>query len=208
MIRFAVVDDHMIVHDGLQAMASRADDLEFVGAAETPDDALGLLEETRPDVLVLDLRLNGESSTELCATVRRRHPDVIVLMFSAYGNTELLTQAIRAGAAGYVLKDTNTGRMPEILRELVRAGSYFDPRIAGSLLLTSISNPSEPVSFSERELAIIRLIARGANNHDIGEALSVSPHTVKFHISTMFKRHGVHRRAELVRLAMDLQLLD
>ncbi|WTB92190.1 response regulator transcription factor [Streptomyces cellulosae] len=131
-----MVDDHMIVHDGLQAMASRADDLEFVGAAETPDDALALLEETRPDVLVLDLRLNGESSTELCATVRRRHPDVIVLMFSAYGNTELLTQAIRAGAAGYVLKDTNTGRMPEILRELVRAGSYFDPRIAGSLLLT------------------------------------------------------------------------
>jgi DNA-binding NarL/FixJ family response regulator len=75
-------------------------------------------------------------------------------------------------------------------------------------LLTSISNPSEPVSFSERELAIIRLIARGANNHDIGEALNVSPHTVKFHVSTMFKRHGVHRRAELVRLAMDLQLLD
>lgn len=208
MIRFAVVDDHMIVHDGLRAMAARSDDLEFVGAAETPTDGLRLVAETRPDVLVLDLRLNGESSTELCATVRQRHPGVAVLVFSAYGNTELLTQAIRAGAAGYVLKDTNTGRMPEILRELARTGSYFDPRIAGSLLLTSVTNPSEPLSFSERELAIIRLVARGANNYEIGEALSVSPHTVKFHITTMFKRHDVHRRAELVRLAMDLHLLD
>jgi two-component system response regulator DevR len=206
-LRFCVIDDHMVVHDGLRAMAAREDDLEFAGAAETPDDGLVLVGKARPDIVLLDLRLGGVNSTDLCASLRERHPEVAILVFSAYGNAELLTQVIRAGAAGYVLKDTNTARLPDILRELSRTGNYFDPRIAGGLLLSSVNRPSSPNSFSERELAIVRLIARGENNYDIGEQLSISPHTVKFHVTTMLKRHKLRRRAELVRLAMDLQLI-
>ncbi|NMH97507.1 response regulator [Pseudonocardia acidicola] len=208
MIRFCVVDDHEIVHDGLRAMAAREDDLEFTGATTSPADAPALIERAGPDVLLLDLRLGEENSTDLCAELTRRFPELTVLVFSAYGNAELLSQAIRAGAAGYVLKDTSTARIPDILRELRRNGSYFDPRIAGRLLRRSASPSATPEAFGERELEIVRRIARGENNHEIGERLHISPHTVKFHVTTMLRRHELRRRAELVRLAMELHVLD
>ncbi|MEK6443721.1 response regulator transcription factor [Pseudonocardia sp. T1-2H] len=207
MIRFCVVDDHAIIHDGLRAVADREDDLEFAGAATEPDDAATLIEREQPDVLLLDLRLNGQDSTELCSLLTSRRPALTVLVFSAYGNPDLLAQAIRAGAAGYVLKDTTTARIPEILRELTRTGSYFDPRLAGHLLRRSVGAPTAADSFTARELAIVGLIARGEDNHAIAEELSISSHTVKFHVTTMLRRHRLRRRAELVRLAMDLHML-
>ena len=207
MIRFCVVDDHAIIHDGLRMVADREADLEFAGATGELAAAPQLVEQEQPDVLLLDLRLDGEDSTELCTQLTRRFPDLAVLVFSAYGNPDLLAQAIRAGAAGYVLKDTSTDRIPAILRELVRTGSYFDPRLAGHLLRRSVATPGEPAAFSERELEIVRLIGQGEDNHAIGEELCISPHTVKFHVTTMLRRHRLRRRAELVRLAMDLHVL-
>ena len=208
MIRFCVVDDHEIIHDGLRAMADREADLEFAGATTQPQEAVALVERARPDVLLLDLRLGEESSTDLCAELARRFPDLAVLVFSAYGNAELLTQAIRAGAVGYVVKDTTTSRIPEILRELSRSGTYFDPKLAGGLLRRSIAPEGPVASFNQRELDIVRCIAHGQDNHAIGEQLRISSHTVKFHVTAMLRRHHLRRRTELVRLAMQMHLLD
>jgi two-component system response regulator DevR len=190
VIRFCVVDDHMIVHDGLRAMADRENDLNFAGAASALTDALALVRDARPDVVLLDLRLDGESSTDLCAELTAQFPAVAVVIFSAYGNAELVAQAVRAGAAGYVLKETNTARLPDIMREVATTGTYFDPRLAGSLLRKSLTSTARPDAFNERELAIVGLIARGVNNHDIGAELNISSHTVKFHVTTMLRRHG------------------
>jgi DNA-binding NarL/FixJ family response regulator len=208
VIRFCVVDDHEIIHDGLRAMADREPDLEFAGATTRPDDAVTLVQSARPDVLLLDLRLGADNSTGLCAELAGRFPSVAVLVFSAYGNAELLTRAIRAGAAGYVVKDTSTTRIPDILRELRRTGTYFDPKLAGGLLRRSIAPEGADASFNQRELAIVRCIAHGQDNHAIGQRLHISPHTVKFHITAMLRRHHLRRRTELVRLAMQMHLLD
>ncbi|MBO0877106.1 MAG: response regulator transcription factor [Pseudonocardia sp.] len=208
MIRFCVVDDHEIIHDGLRAMADREPDLEFAGATTRPDDAVALVRRARPDVLLLDLRLGANNSTGLCAELAGTFPNLAVLMFSAYGNAELLTQAIRAGAAGYVVKDTSTTRIPDILRELRRTGTYFDPKLAGGLLRRSIAPEGDEAAFSQRELDIVRCIAHGQDNHAIGERLHISPHTVKFHVNAMLRRHQLQRRTELVRLVMQMHLLD
>jgi len=206
MIRFCVVDDHEIVHDGLQAMAARQDDLEFAGSATTAGEAERLVLDSHPDVLLLDMRLAGGNSINTCASLSAAFDDLKIAIFSRYGNSELLTQAIQAGAAGYILKETTTARLPDIIRELAAAGSYFDPRLAGGLLRRSTRG--EQPAFNERELEIVRLIARGLDNHRIGEQVCLSPHTVKFHVTAMLRRHKLHRRTELVRLAMDLHLLD
>jgi two-component system response regulator DevR len=206
VIRFCVVDDHEIIHDGLRAMAGREGDLEFAGAATQPQHAVELVQRTQPDVLLLDLRLGTDNSIELCARLASQFPELTILVFSAYGNVELLSQAIRAGAAGYVLKDTTTARIPDILRELRRNSTYFDPKLAGGLLRRSMA--ASAAAFNDRELEIVRRIARGQNNHDIGEQLLISRHTVKFHVTAMLRRHNVHRRSELVRLAMQMHLLD
>ncbi|MCA1186715.1 MULTISPECIES: response regulator transcription factor [unclassified Saccharopolyspora] len=206
MIRFCVVDDHEIVHDGLRAMADREPDLEFVGAVASASEAQELVEGERPDVLLLDMRLGSGNSIDTCAVLSAAFPDLKIAVFSAYGNAELLERAIRAGAAGYVLKETTTARLPGIIRELSTSGSYFEPRLASGLLKRS-AGPEQP-AFNDRELEIVRMIARGMDNHRIGEEVCISPHTVKFHVTAMLRRHKVRRRTELVRVAMDLHLID
>lgn len=206
MIRFCIVDDHEIVHDGLRAMAGREPDLEFAGAAASVTDAKSLIAVEHPDVLLLDMRLAAENGLDSCSTLSTASPGMKIAVFSAYGNAELLQRAIQSGAAGYVLKETTTARLPEIVRELVANGSYFDSRLASGLLKRS-AGPNQP-AFNDRELEIVRLIARGWDNHRIGEEVCISPHTVKFHVTAMLRRHKVRRRAELVRVAMDLHLID
>lgn len=206
MIRFCVVDDHEIVHDGLRAMADREPDFEFVGAVASAAGAEDLVATERPDVLLLDMRLASGNSIDACAELNASFPDTKIAVFSAYGNPELLERAIQAGAVGYVLKETTTSRLPDIIRELVNSGSFFDPRLASGLLKRSAA--SKQPAFNERELEIVRLIARGMDNHRIGEEVCISPHTVKFHVTAMLRRHKVRRRTELVRVAMDLHLID
>lgn len=210
MITFCVVDDHEVVHDGLRALAGREADLEFLGAAVTAGEGEGLVARTRPDVALVDLRIGergGGSGIELCRALTRAADAPAVVIFSAYGNRDLLAQAIDAGASGYMLKETSVSRVPEILREVVTAGSWFEPRIAGELLQRRRTSAAA-ATFSERDLAIVRGIGRGQSNHEIGEHLHLSSHTVKYHVASMLRRHGCGRRAELVRVAHDLHLLD
>lgn len=211
VIGFCVVDDHEIVHDGLQAMAEREPDLEFLGAATTTNDGASLIARVQPDVAIVDLRI-GEHSTgsgiDLCRKLAACDTAPAVILFSAYGNTELLSQAIDAGASGYVVKETSVRRLPEILRTVHQTGSYFDSELAAPLLRRTARGRFPPAEFGERELSIVRAIGRGADNHEIGALLHISPHTVKYHVASMMRRHHVRRRAELVRVAADLHLLD
>ena len=210
MIGFCVVDDHEVVHDGLRALAGREPDLEFLGAATTVEQGEGLVARTRPDVALVDLRIGergGGSGIELCRALTTGAEAPAVVIFSAYGNRDLLAQAIDAGASGYMLKETSVSRVPDILREVVTTGSWFEPRIAGELLQRRRTTP-RGATFSERDLAIVRGIGRGESNHEIGESLHLSSHTVKYHVASMLRRHGCGRRAELVRVAHDLHLLD
>jgi DNA-binding NarL/FixJ family response regulator len=209
-IDVAVIDDHMVIHDGVRAMAEREPDMRFVGGATNPAEAIALLTRTAPALSLLDVRLGETNGLELCEQLRTSFPSTGILIFSAFCNAELLTQAIRAGAGGYVLKDTDTSRMPEVLREFRRTGTYFDPRVAGALLVGMVgrdaSRRPDP-GLSERERRIIQMVAEGASNYDIATEMNLSYHTVKFHVAGLLRRFGVHRRAELVKVAMERQIL-
>lgn len=205
-IRFCVVDDHDIVLLGLEAMAAREPDLAFCGGAAQADQAADLLRREQPDILLLDLRLDGENSIPLCAQLHAEFPDVSIVMFTAFGNEDLLTAAIKAGAVGYVLKDSSTAGLPDRLRTIHRDGSHFDPRIANQVLLSAMGSAA-PATLSDRELAIVRLIAEGYDNHEIADEVHVSVHMVKFHVGTLLRRYEVKRRSELVRILMERQLL-
>lgn len=205
-IRFCVVDDHDIVLLGLEAMASREPDLEFCGGVARAGEAAGLLRREAPNILLLDLRLDGENSIPLCAELHSAFPDVSIVMFTAFGNEDLLAAAIRAGAVGYVLKDSSTAGLPDRLRTIRRDGSHFDPRIANQVLLTAMGSEA-PQTLTDREVAVVRLIAEGYDNHEIAAEVHVSVHMVKFHVGTLLRRYGVKRRSELVRILMERHLL-
>ena len=207
VIRFCVVDDHDIVLFGGEAMASREENIVFCGGAADTHGARDLIDRERPDILLLDLRLGSVNSFLLCEELRTSFPDLAIVMFTAFGNEDLLDRAIKAGAVGYVLKDTSTAGLPEVLRAVKLYGSYFDPRVANPALLSSMGAKPH-TALSERELAILRLIAEGKDNHEIAEQVQLSVHMVKFHIGTLLRRYEVKRRAELVRVLMERQLLQ
>lgn len=206
-IRFCAVDDHDIVILGVEAMASQEQDLEFCGGAADPPSARALVADQHPDILLLDLRLGSSNSFELCRDLIALHPMLSIVMFTAFGNEELLEQAVESGAVGYVLKDTSTSGLPEVLRAVKRDGTYFDPRVASRALLSRRSGAPGHPPLSDRELRIVRMIAAGKDNWAIAEELHLSVHMIKFHIGSLLKRYEVKRRAELVRVLMERQLL-
>lgn len=206
MIRFCVVDDHQVILDGLHSMADREIAIEYVGGATSLESALGLLTQHTPDVLILDLQVNGSTSLETCAFLTQTFPAVKVMFFSSYGNSQLLQQAISAGAVGYALKDTNTSKLPEAIQTLNETGSYFDPRLS-SELVKNLLNVRQRKDFSDQELEIIHAISQGLDTFKIAERLFISSHTVKYHVAAMLRNHGLQRRSELVHLAMELHLL-
>jgi two-component system, NarL family, response regulator DevR len=208
-LRLLVVDDHMVVREGIRALAERTESLELVGEAASPTETLSLLAERVADVALVDYRLDNGSGLDLCAEIKRSHPDVHVVIFTAFGNSQLLTEAIRAGASGYVLKDLNTERLPEILWTIQERGSYFDSRLAGDTLLSTLrgdghEDGGEPLS--SRDLKILRLVAEGKSNAEIASALYLSPHTIKFHVTKLLRRFEVSRRSELAKVAADMFL--
>lgn len=209
MISVGVVDDHMIVQDGIRAMAQRTDDITFWGGAATSRELLELLEASTPDILMLDLRLASENGFDLCRLVKHRFPSVRVVVFTAHGSPALLRASVEAGAVGYILKDASTRRLPEVLRHVSERGSYFDPRLAGDLVLAGASPPRAPQSpeLTEREMIVLRMVARGRTNAEIAESLHFSYHTIKLCVSGLLAKFGVERRTELVRIAAERQLI-
>jgi two-component system response regulator DevR len=209
-IKLAVVDDHMIVQDGVRAMAERTEDIVFCGAAGNGEELADLLDRTQPDVVLVDLRIGVESGFALCRKIRESRPEIRVLIFTAFGDLELLEASVQAGASGYVLKDVSTRGLPDVIRHLCEHGSYFDPRLASRLVLETFGDRPPAGARrapSERELEILRLVAAGKVNREIATELHVSPHTVKFHISRLMRELGASRRAELVRIAFDRKLI-
>jgi DNA-binding NarL/FixJ family response regulator len=208
-LRLFVVDDHMVVRDGIRALAERTESLELVGETASPTETLELLAEHTADIALVDYRLDNGSGLDLCAEIKRSHPDLHVVIFTAFGNSQLLTEAIRAGASGYVLKDMNTESLPEILWSVQERGSYFDSRLAGETLLSTLRGHAQEEggeALSSRDLKILRLVAEGKSNAEIASALYLSPHTIKFHVTKLLRRFEASRRSELAKVAADMFL--
>lgn len=205
MIAIGVVDDHMIVQDGINAMTQRTDDLVYWGGASSSAELLRLLETGAPDIMLLDLRIASENGFDLCRIVRHRFPDVRVVVFTAHGSVALLRESVEAGAVGYILKDASTRRLPDVVRHVHQHGSYFDPRLAEDLVLASAfqSRTRSGPDLSDREEIVLRMVAQGRTNAEIAETLHFSYHTIKLCVSRLLSKYGVKRRTELVRIVAE-----
>lgn len=207
-IRFCVADDHIVIHDGLRAMADRTDDLEYAGGAADVASLRLLLDKVHPDLLVLDLRFGCVDGFAVCRDVLREHDTLKVMFFSAFGDVELLREGVASGGSGYLLKDASTASLPAAMRQVMTEGNYFDPRLAGEAIRRAFA-PAEgtPRPITDRERVILTMIADGKITKEIARELSLSPHTIKSYVSRLMKDFGVARRAELVRVALDRHLI-
>ena len=213
--RVLIVDDHAIVRRGLRSILELEQDIAVVGEAGAPAEALRTVERTRPEVVLLDLKLSPVGDAEglaVCSQILERRPGTGVVVLSTFLDERLVAEALRRGAQAYVLKDVDLGELVRIIRAVARGESGFDSRSAGVVRALAAGRPAasagdETPTLTEREREVVRLIAEGLTNREIGQAIFVSESTVKFHVRNVMRKLDVHHRAEVAYAASRLGLL-
>lgn len=189
-IRILLVDDHMVIRMGLMTAASDAADMEVVADVDNGAEAIDAFRQHRPDVVVLDLRMQGMSGIDTLRALREEFKSARVLIFSNYAKGEEIYQAMKAGAAGFVLKEMPLDRLLEAIRAVHRGEQYMPSEVAvrvGERLLAQLS---------PRELEVLHLLGRGLSNKEIGAQLGVVEGTVKIHVANIFNKLGVSDRTQ------------
>lgn len=206
MIRIALADDHSLVRAGLRSLLSQAGDMEVVAEAEDGRQALEVVTEHAPDVLVLDLGLPELNGLEVIARLRRTGSDTRVLVLSMHDDREYVARAFREGASGYLVKDAAEPEL-EVAVRAVRVGRrYVSPQVAGSLvddLLSRSTMPDDPFDLlTPRQREVLQLISEGHSTAEIGKKLHISVKTVESHRAELMRRLDIHDVAGLTRYAM------
>ncbi len=200
-ITVLIVDDHTVVRIGLRTLLSNSAGFRVVGEAQTAAEAVQLNEQTRPDVVLMDVRLPDGSGVEACRRIKADHPDARVLMLTSYSDEEAIVGAVMAGASGYLLKQADAERLTQAIREAAAGQSTLDPRAAGALLtqfreLSAKQAEAELAGLTDRERRMLALIAEGYTNRAIGEVLHLSEKTVRNHVSQLLRKLGFQRRSQ------------
>ena len=199
-LRILLVDDHEIVRDGVKSLINLNDDLTVVAEAGSVREAIDAALRTKPDVVVMDVRLADGSGIEATREIRARLEDTQVLMLTSFADDEALFASIMAGAAGYVLKQIRGGELIRAIREVGAGRSLLDPEITRSVLerLRKGKNMRDEklARLTAQEERILTLIAKGLTNGQIGKALKLAEKTVKNYVSTILSKLEVARRAE------------
>lgn len=206
MIRVLVVDDHPVVRQGVSAILSYEPGIVVVGAAADGAEALRLIAQEQPDVVLLDLHLPQLSGVEVMRQARAAGSRARFLILTTYDTDEYLAPAMAAGAQGYLLKDAAPDELVRGVRALAEGGAALQPGIAARLL-ERLSGGERDESLSPRELEVLRLLARGASNKSIAGALMVSEGTVKTYLSRIFDKLEVQNRAEAVAVGLKRRLI-
>jgi len=210
-VRIVLVDDHSIMRQGLRAVLEREPDLRVVGEAGTADGAVAAVGSVRPNVVLLDLKLSSGPQVDglaLCKRLVGQHPGLGVLVLTTFAEDRLVVDAVQAGARGYVVKDVDTTELVRAIRAVARGESAFDARSASAMArAVGGGGAAERDRLTDRELDVLRLLARGLSNRAIGRELFISDTTVKFHVGNLMRKLVVSRRAEAVYAASKLGLL-
>jgi DNA-binding NarL/FixJ family response regulator len=207
VIRLLVVDDHPVVREGLVAVLEDEPDFAVVASTGTADDAVTLAARYRPDVILLDLELDGQDGVAALPRLLGGPVAPRVLVFTAYDADERVFGALEAGAAGYLLKGARTDEIARAIREVAAGGSYLTPRVAAKVVARVGRPRARQGRLSAREREVLRLVAAGQSNKQIARALGIAERTVKFHVTSLFQKLGADNRAQAVARAAEADLL-
>jgi DNA-binding NarL/FixJ family response regulator len=209
VIRLFIVEDYHLTRMGLMAVLSEFPQIQFIGEAESAEEALSKMEHGAPDILLLDLGLPGMNGIEMAQEVRKRWPDVKIVILTSHNEEQEVIAALGAGAQAYVLKDVKPERLVHVIETVQDGAVWLDPAIA-SMVLTLVNNPSAlsyqkktthsegntESELTERELEVLQLIVEGKSNPEIAEQLCISIHTAKAHVGSILNKLCVNDRVQ------------
>jgi two-component system response regulator NreC len=212
MTKVLIADDHAIVRAGLRALIRAEAGLELVGEAAGGYEAIALVEKARPDVLVLDLSMPDLDGISVTRNIQPRFPNLRILVLTLHEDEAMLKEAIKAGAAGYILKRAAEAELIAAIQVILRGDLYVDQSMVRTLLGEPVQTPSLQSTSAEtltsREKEILKLIVAGYTNRQIGERLVISIRTVEGHRANISDKLGLHSRVELVRYAREHGMID
>jgi len=213
VIRVVICDDQEVVRAGLRAIVGTAPGLDVVGVAGDGAEAVDLVERTQPDVVLMDLNMPGVTGVQATRVLRGRFPTVKVLVLTTYDADEWVMDAIRAGAAGYLLKDAPRADLISAIEGTAAGKTFVDASVAGKLF-AQIATPTVSrdttlaTAFSERERDVLRLLAQGLSNAEIAGQLFLSEGTIRNYLSAIFEKLGVSDRTKAALIAVRHGLVD
>jgi two-component system NarL family response regulator len=211
-IRIAVVDDHEVVRHGLRLSLELEADMVVVGEASSGEEALNLAREVKPDVMLLDVRLEGTDGPDVCRRVLEVAPRMAVIMLTNYLQDGFVLRSLMAGAKGYVIKDVQLAELKRMIRSVYRGGSVLDPKVTAQVISTVTASGELPgpksggtrhvTVLSETDLIIVKRLSEGLTNKQIAHHVHLSPHTVKDHLEKIRAALDVGSRTEIVAEAL------
>ena len=213
-IRVLIADDHLIVREGLQLIMETADEFELVGEAADGAQAVRLANKLKPDVILMDLQMPNVDGLTAIAQIRTQQPDIAIVILTTYNEDDRMIRGLRAGARGYLLKDTDRETLLNAIRAAARGETLLKPEIMARVLAHADSAPAAApartpggTELTEREKQVLQLLVRGAQNKEIAYQSNITERTVKAHLASIFNRLGVNSRTEAAALAVRMGLV-
>jgi DNA-binding NarL/FixJ family response regulator len=206
--RVLLVEDHVVVRQGIKALFSDEPDLEIVGEADDGRAALQSVSELEPDVVLMDISMPGLNGIEATRQIRQSYPEVKVVVLSMHSNEEYVFQVLRAGASGYVLKQSDSSEVLTAIRAALAGGSFLSPPISRTVIDDYVrraearGGDDDLELLTSREREVLQLLAEGLSNREIAEQLNISIKTVETHRSNMMNKLGVSSKTDLVKYAL------
>jgi NarL family two-component system response regulator LiaR len=214
IIRLLIADDHSIVREGLTAMLMGQPDIDLVGMAANGSEAVALVRDLQPDVVLLDLVMPRMDGLTALQTIKHEHPNTRIVILTSFADDERIFTAIRAGALGYLLKDTSHAQLLEAIRDAARGQAFLHPMVVSKMmhgLSQETDQPSPPSAapsdiaddlLTERELETLRLLARGLSNHEIACALNLHERTIAKYVGSILEKLHLKNRTQAALYAL------
>ncbi|MFP4394141.1 MAG: response regulator [Anaerolineales bacterium] len=203
-IHVLIADDHLIVREGLRLILETVDGIVLAGEAADGVEAVRLADEIQPDVILMDLRMPKMDGLAAIKKLQATHPEVAVVILTTYNEDDLMVQGLKAGARGYLLKDTDRETLFNAIRAAARGEMLLKPEVIAKLLAHAAAPEaeSEEIALTEREQEVLAAVAQGERSKEIGMKLSITERTVKAHLTNIYNKLGVDSRAAAVAEAM------
>ena len=209
-MRVLIVDDHPVTRDGLKTAFGVSDEIEVVGEAASGEEAVRAVEEHKPDIVFMDVRMPGMNGIEATRLIRERHPETRVILFTIDESRASLSEAIQAGVSGYLLKDAGVEELINAAHAAMQGKAVIHPSLTQAFIeeVQLVDRPSGAAPLSPREIEILQKIAYGATTKEVADQLGISFHTVKTHLERIFEKLGANDRAQAVAIAIRQGLVE
>lgn len=206
-LKLYIVDDHQMLIDGLKALLSGEPDISIVGENTNPQLALKEIGEYRPDIVLTDINMPEVDGIELTQYVKKQNPEIRVIALSMYGERNTISEMLKAGVNGYILKNTGKQELLKALKKVSDGGSYFSDEVSAEMMRPENPQASKTISLSAREIEVIELIAKEYTNAKIAEALFISERTVETHRKNIFRKTDTKSVIGLIKYCVEKRII-